>query len=114
MPRNSNFLSSVTSVRVRTVSCAFAVIITSLLLTIPLEATDAHYRLCFTQVVGLPITNPNQPPTIDGVVAGDPGWTQAFRYVWANGAGSPPNAALQGIRDNTYLYLSIEVNNDTA
>src|SRR5690242_20480478 len=114
MSRNSNSLSSVTSVGVRTVGCAFAVIIMTLLLTVPLEATKANYRLCFTQVVGLPITNPNQPPTIDGVVAGDPGWTQAFRYVWANGAGLAPNAALHGIRDNTYLYLSIEVNNDTS
>lgn len=113
MPRNSHFLSSITSVFARTVGCAFVVTIT-LLATLPLEATKANYRLCFTQVVGLPITNPNQPPTIDGVVAGDPGWTQAFRYVWANGAALPPNAALQGIRDNTYLYLSIEVNNDTS
>lgn len=120
MTTNSTFLSTVTIVGLRTVSHIFAVIITSFLLTVPLEATNANYRLCFTQVVGLPITNPNQPPTIDGVVPGDPGWTQAFRYVWANGAGPapnvviPPNAALQGIRDNTYLYLSIEVNYDSA
>jgi hypothetical protein len=93
---------------------AFAVVFTSLLLCIPLQATDANYRLCFTQAVGLPITNPGQAPTLDGVLAGDPGWTQALRYVWGNGTGSPQNAALQGIGDSTYLYLSLEVNNVTG
>jgi hypothetical protein len=76
----------------------------------PLNAQLANYKLCYTQVVGLPITNPNQPPTIDGVVTNDPGWHQAFRYVFSNG--TPSSNAVQGIRDNNFLYMSFEVNND--
>ncbi|HET8889467.1 MAG TPA: hypothetical protein VFQ41_11235 [Candidatus Angelobacter sp.] len=78
----------------------------------PLHAQLANYKLCYTQVVGLPITNPNQPPTIDGVVANDPGWHQAFRYVFNNG--TPSSNAVQGIRDNNFLYMSVEVNNDAT
>jgi hypothetical protein len=76
------------------------------------NAQLANYKLCYTQVVGLPITNPNQPPTIDGVVANDPGWHQAFRYVFNNG--TPSSNAVQGIRDNSFLYMSVEVNNDAT
>jgi hypothetical protein len=78
----------------------------------PLNAQLANYKLCYTQVVGLPITNPNQPPTIDGVVTNDPGWHQAFRYVFSNG--TPSSNAVQGIRDNNFLYMSVEVNNDAT
>jgi hypothetical protein len=78
----------------------------------PLNAQLPNYKLCYTQVVGLPITNPNQPPTIDGVVANDPGWHQAFRYVFNNG--TPSSNAVQGIRDNSFLYMSVEVNNDAT
>jgi len=78
----------------------------------PLNAQLANYKLCYTQVVGLPITNPNQPPTIDGVVANDAGWHQAFRYVFNNG--TPSSNAVQGIRDNSFLYMSVEVNNDAT
>ncbi|MCU1255688.1 MAG: hypothetical protein JWM83_1987 [Candidatus Angelobacter sp.] len=81
-------------------------------LCMPLNAQLANYKLCYTQVVGLPITNPNQPPTIDGVVANDPGWHQAFRYVFNNG--TPSSNAVQGIRDNSFLYMSVEVNNDAT
>ncbi len=83
------------------------------LAVLPAEATLSNFRLCFTQVVGLPITNPNQPPTIDGVISGDPGWTQAFRYVFGNGTPFS-DVAVQGIKDNTFLYLSFEVNNDAT
>jgi hypothetical protein len=76
------------------------------------HAQLANYKLCYTQVVGLPITNPNQPPTIDGVVTNDPGWHQAFRYVFNNG--TPSSNAVQGIRDNNFLYMSVEVNNDAT
>src|SRR5689334_19357616 len=78
----------------------------------PLNGQLPNYKLCYTQVVGLPITNPNQPPTIDGVVANDPGWHQAFRYVFNNG--TPSSNAVQGIRDNNFLYMSFEVNNDQS
>ena len=83
------------------------------LLSLPLRATQANYRLCFTQVVGLPITNQNQPPTIDGLIVGDPGWTQAFRYEFGNGTGYP-KGAVQGIKDATFLYLSVEIHNDAT
>jgi len=76
------------------------------------QRATPNYKLCYTQVVGLPITNPNQPPTIDGVVANDPGWHQAFRYVFNNG--TPSSNAVQGIRDNSFLYMSVEVNNDAT
>jgi hypothetical protein len=114
MARNSSLHGSIRKSTTSSRGLVFAVVIAVLTMVVPLGATNANYRLCFTPVVGLPITNPNQPPTINGVISGDPGWTQAFRYVWANGMGSLPNAALQGIRDNTFLYLAIEVNNDAA
>jgi opacity protein-like surface antigen len=82
-----------------------------LLIVQSLGATQAGYRLCFPQAVGLPITNPNQSPTIDGVISSDPGWTGAFRYVLGNGTAFP-SAAVQGIKDGTHLFLSFEVNND--
>ncbi len=99
-------------------------IITMLLLTIPLEATQTNYRLCFPQVVGVPVLTPgsdpcgnplipNQPPKIDGCVTGDPGWTGAFRYVFGNGTAFP-KGAVQGINDGTFLYLSFEIFNDVS
>ncbi len=107
----------------RTKGASFPLQVAAILLffVLPLRGTQSNYRLCFTQVVGLPITNPNQPPTIDGVISGDPGWTQAWRYVFGNGTNGPgctsgtpcsPNVAVQGIKDNTFLYLSFEVNHD--
>ncbi len=99
----------------RTQRIAFAGLLLALCIVVscvPLHAQLANYKLCYTQVVGLPITNPNQPPTIDGVVANDPGWHQAFRYVFNNG--TPSSNAVQGIRDNNFLYMSVEVNNDAT
>lgn len=117
----------------RSIRSSLVTFLLVLSLIVPSSASNGKYRLCFNQVVGLPVLNPpqNDPctgqpmvplqsPHVDGCVKGDPGWTQAFRYVWGNGVDSgtmaplPPNAAIQGIRDNTFLYLSIEVNNDTG
>ena len=97
--------------RRETVAALYLAIV--LVVAVPLDATQSNYRLCFTQVVGLPITNPNQPPTIDGIVSGDPGWTHSFRYVYGNGTAFP-SAAVQGIKDDSSLYLSVEVNNDVT
>lgn len=99
--------------------CLAAVVV--LLLASPLNASQPNYLLCFPPVVGLPVLTPGtdpcghplvagQPPTIDGCVIGDPGWTGAFRYVFGNGTAFP-NAAIQGIQNSSSLYLSVEVNN---
>jgi len=82
-----------------------------LLLTVPLQALDANYRLCFKQYTGLP--NAWNPPVIDGVIAGDAGWTDSFRYVFGNGT-AIPDVVVQGIKDDNNLYLSFEVNYDTG
>jgi hypothetical protein len=74
----------------------------------------APNTFCFAQATGVPY-NPN-PPTIDGVVAGNPGdlgWTNAFRYEFQNGS-SVSDASVQGLRDSDYLYLSFEVRNDVT
>jgi hypothetical protein len=80
----------------------------------------ANSRVCFTQVTGVPqpdghggFTFPRNPPVIDGTIAGDTGWTSSFRYVFSNGTDSP-DAAVQGIKDNDFIYLSFEVNNDLS
>jgi outer membrane protein with beta-barrel domain len=125
MARNRSLQGSICNARVTSAGLTLTLIIVVLMAIVPLYATNQHYRVCFTQVVGLPVLNPpqidpctgqpivpNQAPVIDGCVKGDPGWTGAFRYVFGNGTGSLPNAAVQGIRDNTFLYLSIEVNNE--
>jgi hypothetical protein len=66
--------------------------------------------LCFTEATGVPYDS--DPPNIDGVVAGDLGWTNAFRYVFPNGGFAP--TVMQGIRDSSNLYLSFEVNGDAS
>ena len=78
----------------------------------------ANSRVCFTQVTGVPQPDghggfifPRTPPVIDGVVAGDTGWTSSFRYVFSTGTPTP-DVAVQGIKDNNFVYLSFEVNND--
>jgi len=40
-------------------------------------------------------------------VIGDPGWNGGFRYVFGNGT-TNPDVVVQGIRDSSYLYLSLE------
>jgi hypothetical protein len=66
---------------------------------------------CFKQFTGVPYDN--VPPTVDGKLANDVGWTNAFRYVVSNGS-SVPDMAMMGIRDDATnsLYLSFEVNSD--
>ena len=71
----------------------------------------AQDRLCFRNVTGLPGTPADLKP--DGVVAGDPIWNNAFRYVFENGTNTP-HAAVQGLRSDTHLYFSFEVNNDKS
>src|SRR5215472_1710853 len=102
------------------------VVFVGLLFVLPLRAqTNSQYLLCFPPVVGLPVltspppTDPcgrtlvaGAPPFIEGCVSGDPGWTGAFRYVIANGT-SFPKVAVQGIKDNMFLYLSIEADKNS-
>lgn len=73
-------------------------------------AWNANYRMCFPDVINTPDTY-RQPPVINGVVAGDNGWTSAWRYAFNNGT-YVHDAVIQGIKDADYLYLSIEVNHD--
>lgn len=84
----------------------------ALALIVPGElwAWNANHRFCFPDVINTPDTY-HQPPVIDGVIAGDNGWTSAWRYAFNNGT-YVHDAVVQGIKDSNYLYLSIEVNHD--
>lgn len=53
------------------------------------------------------------PPITDGNVLGDVGWTGAFRYEFGNGT-TTPHAVVQGIRDDNFIYLSFQANNDVS
>jgi hypothetical protein len=66
---------------------------------------------CFRQATGDP-HNP-APPTVDGILANDNGWTNAFRYAVYNGS-NVTDVAWEAIRDDASqsLYLSFAVNND--
>lgn len=52
-----------------------------------------------------------QPPTIDGVIATDPGWQRSNMYVFNNGSDTP-HARLQMTTDQSALYFALEINND--
>ena len=67
---------------------------------------------CFKQFTGVPYND--AAPAVDGILAGDLGWTNAFRYVRGNGS-SVPDMAFQAIRDDVgkFLYLGFEVHNDS-
>jgi len=83
-------------------------------------------QLCFNHVTA-PGAPPNfgAPPLIDGsIVNGDTrwiptggpdlGWTNSFSYVFNNPDGPViPDVIVQGIRDDTHLYLSVQANNTT-
>lgn len=71
----------------------------------PAPARNPNYRFVFPSPPGGAF---NSVPAVDGVVVGDLGWTGAFRYVFENGT-NVPDAIIQGIKDNSHLYLSIEV-----
>jgi len=51
------------------------------------------------------------PPTVDGNVATDNGWTNSFRYVFYNGT-TTPDVIFQAIKDDCNVYLSFQVAND--
>lgn len=88
-----------------------AMIASLLALALPVAARNPNFRICLRQVINVPGPNFGQPPTIDGVINNDLGWTSAFRYVFGNGTPTP-DGVIQGIRDATNIYLSFEVNND--
>ncbi|MBJ6764111.1 hypothetical protein JGU66_25335 [Myxococcaceae bacterium JPH2] len=68
-------------------------------------------KLCFRTATGVP--GVPGPPTIDGDIASDLGWTGAFRYEFGNGTSSS-HGVIQGNRDGSNVYLSFEVNNDAT
>lgn len=77
----------------------------------PPVAHNVNQRLCFVQYTGVPYNNAK--PNVDGVVLGDLGWTNSFRYVFENGT-SAADGAVQGIKDGDDVYLSFEVNKDVT
>jgi len=71
--------------------------------------------LCWPPHRGVPGAGTwNVPPTIDGDVQDDVGWTGAHRLTYGNGG--TENLAFQGLKqkDNKYLYMSFEVRNDDS
>ncbi|WP_147443961.1 hypothetical protein, partial [Corallococcus sicarius] len=83
----------------------------ALLLGAPDAEAATAQRLCFRNVSGVP--GVPGAPTIDGDIDNDLGWTGAFRYEFGNGV-NQPHAVVQGNRDASNVYLSFEVNNDSA
>src|SRR5581483_11986250 len=77
----------------------------------PPVAHNTNVRMCVTQYTGVPYNG--NPPTTDGVVANDLGWTNAFRYVFQNGT-TVPDGAVQVLKGTDKIYMSIEVNNDDS
>lgn len=77
------------------------------------QPRNANNRLCFKQATNVPGPTDGQPPTVNGVIRNDLGWTGATRYDFGNGT---PNmgVVVQGIRDSGNLYLSFEANNDQS
>jgi hypothetical protein len=89
-------------------------------------------QLCFNHI-SAPGAPPNwgQPPLIDGsVINGDTrcfnggtppcgpgpdlGWANSFSYVFNNPDGPvTPDVIVEGIRDDTHFYLSVQANNST-
>ena len=89
-------------------------------------------QLCYNHVTSSSQPpNWGQPPLIDGsIVNGDPrcfagttppcsgpdlGWANSFGYVFNNADGPYPlpDVIIEGIRDDKYLYLSVQANNST-
>ncbi|RKH82627.1 hypothetical protein D7Y21_28025 [Corallococcus sp. AB045] len=95
--------------RLRRSGLALQVVLLLCLVAAPVEVLAQ--KLCFRDITGLPGTP--AAPTTDGTVDGDPGWNNAFRYRFGNGT-DMPHAAVQGLRSDTHLYLSFEVNNDPS
>ncbi|MBZ4417836.1 MYXO-CTERM sorting domain-containing protein [Myxococcus sp. RHSTA-1-4] len=77
----------------------------------PGAGADGGNRLCFRDVSGVPYTR--GPPTLDGKIQEDKGWTGAFRYEFGNGTTSS-HAVVQGVRDSGNVYISVEANNDPS
>ena len=91
-----------------------AVILLTALLLLPtgtVWAWNSNYGLCFPDVINTPDTYRLPPNIDDGIIAGDNGWTSAWRYSFNNGS-LQHDAVVQGIKDSQYLYLSFEVNHD--
>lgn len=89
------------------------VLLALFLFHMPLNAQprNANNRLCFGQVTNVP--GSTAPPTVDGIIRNDLGWTGATRYEFGNGT-PDMGVVVQGIRDAANLYLSFEANNDAT
>src|SRR5262249_8555665 len=89
-----------------------------LILCCAAQAGTSPYKMCLTEVIGLPqsdghggFTFPRNPPVIDGVITGDTGWTNTFRYVFQNGTNNP-YGAMQAIKKGNVVYFSFETIED--
>ncbi|HEY0150549.1 MAG TPA: hypothetical protein VGB92_01045 [Longimicrobium sp.] len=77
----------------------------------PASATLPNFRMCFGDVINVPGPTSMQPPTINGIILNDFGWTRAARFVFQNGT-PMVDGAMQGIKDASNLYLSFELRDD--
>lgn len=77
------------------------------------QAADPNQPFCIPQVINVPGPTWQQPPAVDGVVSNDLGWTNARRQIFNNGT-YVWDAAIQALRDATFLYFSFEVNHDDS
>ncbi len=73
---------------------------------------DNCAQICWRDHVGVP--GNDIPPTIDGDVSADVGWSGAHRVTFGNGT-DLPHVAFQGLKDKDadFFYLSFEVKNDS-
>lgn len=83
-----------------------ALVLTQLLWTLPTRVRGDD-KLCFTPLIF------TGPPTIDGLIAGDPGWNNAVSYVFNNGS-TDPHTVVRLVRDSGNVYMAFEVNNDPS
>lgn len=67
--------------------------------------------MCVRQATGVPY-QPG-PPTVDGTVLEDLGWTRAFRFTLGN-TGSNKTGAIQAIHSSGTVYFSFEVDDDVT
>jgi hypothetical protein len=73
----------------------------------PVVAGNKNNQLCFPSVQWSGFGN---PPNNTKPVSSDSGWNGAFRYIF--GTGLPiPDVVVQGVRDASNLYISIEAHN---
>ena len=78
------------------------------------SAWQQNWKSCFKVAEGVDSgMGFSGPPVIDGQIVDDLGWTRAWRYVFHNGT-PIHDVAVQVAKDTSYIYMSFEINNDSA